>query len=117
MYIKVRKEQLRDKARSTVLRFQIVRSYRDPVTRNVRSEFIAYLASINAALCSVPVAQERFWREVDRKLARLSLGPDDEQHIREKLLETVPRPRGWAEILAPYAGLASRRAGIRCTNQ
>jgi hypothetical protein len=108
MYIKVRKEQLRDKARSTILRFQIVRSYRDPVTRNVRSEFIAYLASINAALCSVPVAQERFWREVDRKLSSLSLAPDDEQHIREMLLAKVSRPRSWAEIIAPYSN-SSRR--------
>jgi hypothetical protein len=111
MYIKVRKERLRDKARSTVLRFQVVRSYRDPVTGKVRSEFIAYLASINAALCSVPVAQERFWREVDRKLARLSLNPDDEQNIREKLLEKVSRPRGWAEILAPYTKFARNRSG------
>jgi hypothetical protein len=109
MYIKIRKEQLRDKARSTVLRFQIVRSYRDPARpRKVRSEFIAYLASINAALCSVPVAQERFWREIDRKFASLSLAPDDEQHIREMLLAKVPRPRGWAEILAPYARLSVR---------
>jgi hypothetical protein len=113
MYIKLRKERLRDKARSTVLRFQIVRSYRDPVTGKVRSEFIAYLASINEAHRSVPVAQERFWREVDRKLARLSLAPDDEQHIREMLLAKVPRPRGWSEILAPYAKFASRRAGVR----
>jgi hypothetical protein len=106
MYIKVRKEKLRDKARSTVLRFQIVRSYRDPARpRKVRSEFIAYLASINAALCSVPIAQEKFWREVGRKLARLSLAPDDEHRIREKLLEKVPRPRSWREILAPYARL------------
>ena len=103
MYIKVRKERLRDKARSTVLRFQIVRSYRDPVTSKVKSEFIAYLASINAALCSVPMAQETFWREVDRKLARLSLTPTDERRIREKLLVKVPRPRSWSQILAPYA--------------
>ena len=113
MYIKVRKERLRDKARSTVLRFQIVRSYRDPVTSKVRSEFIAYLTSINEAQCSVPVAQERFWREVDHKLARLSLNSDDEQRIRELLLEKVPRPRGWAEILAPYAKFARERALVR----
>jgi hypothetical protein len=117
MYIKVRKERLRDKARSTVLRFQIVRTYRDPITGNVRSEFIAYLASINAALCSVPVAQERFWREVEQKLSGLSLAPDDEQRIREKLLAKIPRPRYWSEILAPYAKFAHRRAGIRHANQ
>jgi hypothetical protein len=102
MYIKVRKEKLRDKARSTVLRFQVVRSYRDPVTGKVRSEFIAYLASINEALCSVPVAQEKFWRGVDRKLACLSLAPDDEQRLRGNLLEKVPRPISWREIIAPY---------------
>jgi hypothetical protein len=55
------------------------------------------------------VLQERFWSDVDRKLARLSLAPDDEQHVREKLLEKVPRPRGWAEILAPYAKFARKR--------
>jgi hypothetical protein len=109
MYIKMRKEQLRDKAGSTVMRFQIVRSYRDPVTRKVRSEFICYLGSINESHClDVPVAQERFHREADRKLARLSLAPDDERHIREMLLAKVPRPRGWAEILAPYARLTVR---------
>jgi hypothetical protein len=113
MYIKVRKEQLRDKARSTVLRFQIAHSYRDPVTGKVRSAFIGYLSSIDAALCSAPVVQEKFWREVDRKLACLSLAPDDEQHIREKLLAKVPRPRGWAEILAPYKRCARDRVVIR----
>lgn len=112
MYIKVRKERLRDKARSTVLRFQIVRSYRDPISGKVRSEFTAYLASINAALCSVPVAQEKFWREVDRKLTYLSLAIDDEQRIRGKLLIKVPRPRGWTEILAPYAMFVRKRGGI-----
>jgi hypothetical protein len=100
MYIKWRKEQLRDKARSTVLRFQIVRSYRDKVTNQVRSEFVAYLASIHEAHCDTPLMQERFWREVDRKLARLSLATDDEQHIREKLLERVPRPRSMSDIVA-----------------
>ena len=99
MYIKVRKEQLRDKARSTVLRFQIVRSYRDKVTNQVRSEFIAYLASIKEADHDTPLMQERFWREVDQKLSRLSLTPDGEQRIRELLLKKVPRPRSWAEIL------------------
>ena len=109
MYIKIRKEQLRDKARSTVLRFQIVRSYRDPARpRKVRSEFIAYLASINAALCSVPVAQERFWREVDRKLARLSLATDDERHIREMLVKKISRPKSLTEILAPYMKLSRK---------
>lgn len=113
MYIKIKKEQLRDKARSTVLRAQIVRSYRDPVTRKVRSQFVAYLGSILECLCGFPIVQEKFWREVDGKLARLSLAPDDEQRIREKLLEKVPRPRGWAEVLAPYEGFARKRAGIR----
>jgi hypothetical protein len=106
MYIKWKKEVLRDKARSTVIRAQIVRSYRDPVTRRVRSQFISYLASIKESLCDLPITQERFWREVDRKLARLSLAPDDEQRIREKLLEKVPRPHGWADILVPYAKLS-----------
>ena len=109
MYVKWRKEQLKDKAKSVVLRAQIVRSYRDPTRpRKVHSEFIAYLATINKAHLSTPVAQERFWREVDRKLARLSLNPDDEQRIREKLLEDVPRPRSWREILAPYSGFSRR---------
>lgn len=103
MYIKVRKEKLRDKARSTVLRFQIVRSYRDKVTGQVRSEFISYLTSIKEADRDIPLLQERFWREVDRKLSRLSLVQEDEQHIREMLFAKVQRPRGWAEILAPYA--------------
>ena len=113
MYIKWRKEQLRDKARSIVLRAQIVRSYRDPVTRRVRSQFIGYLGSIKESLCDVPIAQERFWREVDQKLAHLSLAPDDEQRIREKMLEKVPRPRGWAEILAPYIIYSRRSIGVR----
>src|SRR5205085_12374902 len=113
MYIKWRMEQLRDRTRSTVIRAQIVRSYRAPVTRRVRSQFISYLASIKECHCDLPIAQERFWREVDIKLARLSLSPDDEQRIREKLLEKVPRPRGWAEILAPYARFARERAGVR----
>jgi hypothetical protein len=113
MYIKIRKEQLRDKARSTALRFQIVRTYRDKVTGQVRSELIAYLATIKESLCSVPVAQERFWRDVDRKMARLSLALDVEARLREKLSEKVPRPRSWAEILAPYTKFASGRIGIR----
>jgi hypothetical protein len=103
MYVKWKRETLRDKARSTVLRAQIVRSYRDKLSGRVCSEFIAYLATINEAHRSVPVAQEKFWREVDRKLSSLSLMPDDEQHLLEKLLKMVSRPRGWAEILAPYA--------------
>jgi hypothetical protein len=114
MYVKWRSEQLRDKSKSVVLRAQIVRSYRDPARpRKVRSEFIAYLASIKEADRNTPLMQEMFYREVDHKLARLSLNPDDEQRIREKLLETVPRPRSWREILAPYAKFAHRRAGIR----
>lgn len=108
MYIKIRKEQLRDKAKSTVLRFQIVRTYRDPVTRQVRSQLIAYLASIKEAHCSVPVAQERFWREVDRKMSRLSLAPDVEMQLREKLMEKVSRPRSWSEILYPYSKFSER---------
>ncbi len=111
MYIKWRKEQLRNKARSIVLRAQVARSYRDRVTGEVRSEFIAYLASIRDSHRDLPLAQERFWRDVDRKLSCLSFAPDDEQHIREKLLEKVPRPRGWAEILAPYSRFA--RQGVR----
>lgn len=74
----------------------------------MRSEFIAYLATINDAHRSVPAIQERCWREIDRKLARLSLAPDDEQRIREKLLEKVARPRDWAEILAPIQDLLRR---------
>ena len=113
MYIKIRKEQLRDKAKSTVLRFQIVRTYRDPVTRQVRSQLIAYLATIKESLCSEPIAQEQFWRKINCKLSRLSLAPDVETRLCEKLTEKVPRPRSWAEILAPYAGFSRRGAGIR----
>ncbi len=79
----------------------------------MKSEFITYLASINSAHSSMPVAQEKFWREVDRKLSRLLLDDADEQRIRETLLEKVPRPRSWSEILAPYTKSAHRRAGIR----
>jgi hypothetical protein len=112
MYIKWKKERLRDKARSTVMRAQIVRSYRDPVTGRVHSQFIAYLASINENHCDVPVVQERFWREVDAKLARLALAPEDEQQLREKLLKRVPRPRSWAEILTPYTKFKQNNFGI-----
>lgn len=93
------------------MRAQVIHSYRDKVSGQVRSEFVGYLATIKESLCDMPVAQERFWREVNIKLSRLSLAPDDEQHLREKLLAKVPRPRGWAEILAPYAKFARRMAG------
>ena len=113
MYIKIRKEQLRDRAKSIVLRFQIVRTYRDPVTRQVHSQFIAYLATIKESLCSVPAAQQQFWRKIDHKMSRLALAPDVEKQLREKLLEKVSRPRSWAEILAPYAGFSRRGVRIR----
>ena len=112
-YIKWKREQLRDKAKSTVIRAQVVRSYRDKVSGQVRSEFIGYLASIREAHCDVPVAQEKFWREVDRKLSSLSLPHEDEQRLREKLLEKVARPRSWAEILAPFASTVCARTGVR----
>ncbi|HST53318.1 MAG TPA: hypothetical protein VLJ61_15005 [Pyrinomonadaceae bacterium] len=71
------------------------------------------MATIKESLCSVPVAQEQFWRDVERKMSRLSLAPDVERRLREKLMEKVQRPRSWAEILAPYAGFSRRGAGIR----
>jgi hypothetical protein len=108
MFVKWRKETLQDRARSVTLRAEIVKSFRDPVTTKPRSQFIAYLGSIKESYCSVPVAQERFWREVEAKLSLLHLAPEDEQNIREKLLARVPRPKSWAEILAPYAGFSRR---------
>jgi hypothetical protein len=111
MYVKWKKERLRDKAKSTVLRAQVVRSYRDPVTTKVRSEFVGYLASIKKSCCDLPVAQERFWREVDAKLSHLALPPGDEQHVRYKLLEKVPRPKDWLAILAPYISFSKNRRG------
>jgi hypothetical protein len=114
MYVKWRKEKLCDRARSTALRAQVVRSYRDPATpTKVRSEFIGYLATIKEEHCLVPIAQEKFWREIDEKLLGLRLVPEDEQHIREKLLAKVPRPRSWSEILAPYAKFAREKIRVR----
>jgi hypothetical protein len=109
MFIKWKKDKLRNKERSISWRAQVAHSYRDKVSQRVRTKFICYLATIKEAHRDLPVAQERFWREVNSKLARLSLSPEEEQQIREKLLERVPRPPSWKAIIAPYVNFSAKK--------
>jgi hypothetical protein len=93
----------------STLRAELVESFRDPRRDGTpRNRFIAYLGSIRERDCSNPVAQAKFWRSVEARLARLHLSTDDETTVREKVQARIPQ-RSWSDIIA-YLSKFSRRA-------
>jgi hypothetical protein len=102
MYIRVKEDKLRDKERSTSLRFEVIQSYRDQVSQRPKSRLIVYLGSIRQTDLNKAPKQELFWRKVDLRLGRLSLSLLDEQNIRNNLRKRVPRPACWNEILSSF---------------
>jgi hypothetical protein len=98
MYLRFKKRL--QKGSGYTLNVEIIESYRDAVTGEPRNRFVAYLGAISEQDCANKMLQEKFWRSVEVRLAALQLSAPDEQHIRDKLLERVPRPKSWQEILA-----------------
>jgi hypothetical protein len=115
MYVFLRENQLKDKARSVALRVEVIQAFRDPVTGKPRNRLVLYVGSIKQHLISEPLAQERFWRIADAKIARLGLPEDDVTALRDKILKSVPRPASLSEIAASllsrhqsFTGIASQ---------
>jgi hypothetical protein len=100
MYLKIRRDRLRDNEHTTSLRFEILQAYRDPVTQRPRNKFIAYLGSFRESDLNKSTKRELFWMKVNDKLAQLNLSQSDENKLRSKLLEMVPRPESLMAIIS-----------------
>jgi hypothetical protein len=90
--------------RGSVLRAELLASYRDEVTGKPRSRYLGYLGSIQESYLSNWLTQLCFWECAEIRLSRLSLSPENKERVREMLLERVPRPkRGEAAIRARFS--------------
>lgn len=109
MFVRFRKYQLR-KGGST-LRVELMESFRDlSKGGEPRHHFVGYLGSIRESDCSNLVAQVKFWRGVEARLARLCLSADDERAVREKLQARIPQ-KSWSDIVASLSKSSRRTAG------
>jgi hypothetical protein len=107
MFVRFPKYEL--KKGGTILRAELVESFRDPRTGGEpRNRFLSYLGSISEGDCSNPVAQVRFWRGVDARLARLHLSDDDKQVVREKVQARIPQ-KSWSDIVDYISKFSHRR--------
>jgi hypothetical protein len=107
MFVRFRRQDL--KKGGVSLRAELCESYRDARKGDVpRNRYIAYLGSIREQDCSNPVAQAKFWRSVEARLARLRLSTDDETTVREKVQAQIPH-KSWTDIIA-YLSKFSRRS-------
>lgn len=94
--------------RGSVLRAELIESYRDEVTGKPRSRYLGYLGSLQESHVSSWLTRLCFWECAEIRLARLSLSPEDKERVREMLLERVPRPkRGEAAIRARFSRLVA----------
>ena len=90
--------------RGSVLRAELLESYRDEVTRKPRSRYVGYLGSLQESHVSNWLTQLCFWECAEIRLARLSLSPENNERVRRMLLERVPQPkRGEASIRARFS--------------
>jgi hypothetical protein len=92
MYIRWKYYSHSDRSRS--LRPEIVESYRDVLTREPRNRTLRYLGSFRERDISNPKVLYLYWRLIDEKLSLLRLSPKDEQSVRDRLAERIPRVVG-----------------------
>lgn len=107
MFVRFRKYKLNKGGNA--LRVELVESFRDPARGGEpRNRFIAYLGSIRERDCANPVAQMKFWRGVERRLARLSLSTDEKLFVQGKVQARIPQ-KSWSDIVS-YLSKIPRKA-------
>lgn len=98
MYLRI-KRRFSKRAQEDTFTFEIVRSARDEITREPRTQVVAYLGSLSAGDLARPIKCAVWWRMVDCQLLSQKLTPSDEEKIRSKLLAEVPRPTAPISVL------------------
>lgn len=93
MYVRWKREET--KRRGTVLRAELVETFRDEVTREPRSRYLAYLGSIREDQVNDRYAQLQFWKRLDRKLTSLLMPVSQEMRVKLKVSQHVPKPAGY----------------------
>jgi hypothetical protein len=110
MFVRFSRKKLENGAVS--LRVELVESYRDARKGDApRNRYIAYLGSIIENDPS-PLAQLKFYRSFEARLARLHISTDDEKMVREKVQARIPE-KSWSDIVTYLSRFSRRSAGVR----